>query len=112
MAIAVFAVLLVTLVAACGLSDDTDEATPSVASTATSVADFGDMDALIAAAKEEGTLNVIALPPDWANYKEMLFDLRVQVRDHDQLGAARRQQPGRDQCGDPIEGHGSRPGRL
>jgi putative spermidine/putrescine transport system substrate-binding protein len=26
------------------------------------------MDALVAAAKEEGTLNVIALPPDWANY--------------------------------------------
>jgi len=26
------------------------------------------MDALVAAAKAEGTLNVIALPPDWANY--------------------------------------------
>jgi putative spermidine/putrescine transport system substrate-binding protein len=26
------------------------------------------MDALVAAAKKEGTLNVIALPPDWANY--------------------------------------------
>ena len=26
------------------------------------------MDALIAAAKAEGTLNTIALPPDWANY--------------------------------------------
>ena len=26
------------------------------------------MDALVAAAKQEGTLNVIALPPDWANY--------------------------------------------
>ena len=30
------------------------------------------MDALIEAAQEEGTLNVIALPPDWANYGEML----------------------------------------
>ena len=38
--------------------------------------------------------------------------LRVQVRDQDQLGAARRQQPGRDQCGDPAEGHGPRAGRL
>ena len=26
------------------------------------------MDALVAAAKKEGELNVIALPPDWANY--------------------------------------------
>jgi putative spermidine/putrescine transport system substrate-binding protein len=35
---------------------------------ATNVAAGGGMDALVAAAKEEGTLNVIALPPDWANY--------------------------------------------
>ena len=26
------------------------------------------MSALVAAAKKEGTLNVIALPPTWANY--------------------------------------------
>lgn len=38
------------------------------AATATSAADLGGMDALVAAAKKEGTLNVIALPPDWANY--------------------------------------------
>ncbi|HET7668377.1 MAG TPA: ABC transporter substrate-binding protein [Mycobacterium sp.] len=37
-------------------------------SEATSAADFGGMDALVAAAKKEGELNVIALPPDWANY--------------------------------------------
>ena len=30
------------------------------------------MDALVAAAKKEGTLNVIALPPDWANYGEII----------------------------------------
>ena len=42
------------------------------AATATSAEDFGGMDALIEAAQEEGTLNVIALPPDWANYGEML----------------------------------------
>jgi putative spermidine/putrescine transport system substrate-binding protein len=42
------------------------------AATATSAEDFGGMDALVAAAQEEGTLNVIALPPDWANYGEML----------------------------------------
>ncbi len=38
------------------------------AATATSAQDLGGMDALVAAAKKEGTLNVIALPPDWANY--------------------------------------------
>ncbi|MDP9390514.1 MAG: ABC transporter substrate-binding protein [Actinomycetota bacterium] len=42
------------------------------AATATSAEDFGGMDALIEAAQAEGTLNVIALPPSWANYQEML----------------------------------------
>jgi ABC-type Fe3+ transport system substrate-binding protein len=42
------------------------------AATATSAEDFGGMDALVEAAKKEGTLNVIALPHDWANYGEML----------------------------------------
>jgi putative spermidine/putrescine transport system substrate-binding protein len=42
------------------------------AATATSVADLGGMDALVAAAKKEGQLNVIALPPDWANYGEII----------------------------------------
>ena len=36
--------------------------------TATSAAGNGGMDALVTAAKAEGKLNVIALPPDWANY--------------------------------------------
>ncbi|HEY6573368.1 MAG TPA: ABC transporter substrate-binding protein [Mycobacterium sp.] len=38
------------------------------AGEATSAADFGGMDGLVEAAKKEGALNVIALPPDWANY--------------------------------------------
>ncbi|OBF25410.1 extracellular solute-binding protein [Mycobacterium sp. ACS4331] len=38
------------------------------ASEATSAADFGGMEKLIEAAQAEGELNVIALPPDWANY--------------------------------------------
>jgi putative spermidine/putrescine transport system substrate-binding protein len=40
-------------------------------STATS-AGPGGVDAVCAAAKEEGTLNTIALPPDWANYGQMM----------------------------------------
>src|SRR3954447_17863668 len=42
------------------------------AAAATSATDFGGMDKLVAAAKKEGTLNVIALPPDWANYGEII----------------------------------------
>lgn len=42
------------------------------AATATSAEDFGGIDGLIAAAKEEGELNVIALPEDWANYGEVI----------------------------------------
>jgi len=38
------------------------------AGEATSAEDFGGMAGLIEAAKAEGDLNVIALPPDWANY--------------------------------------------
>jgi ABC-type Fe3+ transport system substrate-binding protein len=44
----------------------------SDAATATSAEDVGGMDSLVEAAKAEGTLNVIALPRDWANYGEML----------------------------------------
>ncbi|HET7800603.1 MAG TPA: ABC transporter substrate-binding protein [Humibacillus xanthopallidus] len=44
------------------------------AATATSAADLGGMAALEAAAKKEGALNVIALPPDWANYGQILKD--------------------------------------
>jgi putative spermidine/putrescine transport system substrate-binding protein len=40
--------------------------------TATDAAAGGGMDALVAEAKKEGALNVIALPPDWANYGAML----------------------------------------
>jgi putative spermidine/putrescine transport system substrate-binding protein len=47
-----------------------DEQTQSgvKAAEATSAKDFGGMDGLVEAAKKEGELNVIALPPDWANY--------------------------------------------
>lgn len=42
------------------------------AGEATSAADFGGLDGLIEAAKKEGELNVIALPPDWANYGALI----------------------------------------
>jgi ABC-type Fe3+ transport system substrate-binding protein len=59
---------------ACGGSDGGSSSGGSGkdAATATSAKDLGGMDALVKAAKKEGTLNVIALPPDWANYGAML----------------------------------------
>ena len=52
----------------------------SAAKTATSAAALGGMEELIKLAKAEGQLNVIALPPDWANYGEMIEEFRRQVR--------------------------------
>ncbi len=45
-----------------------DPSSTSTYSTATSLADFGTMDDLIAAAQAEGKLNIIACPRTWANY--------------------------------------------
>jgi hypothetical protein len=42
--------------------------------TATSAAAGGGMNALVAAAKKEGTLNVITLPANWANYGTIMKD--------------------------------------
>src|SRR6202012_4172292 len=42
--------------------------------TATSAQAAGGMNALIAAAKKEGHLNVITLPDDWANYGTIMKD--------------------------------------
>lgn len=46
-------------------------------SIAPSAADAGGMDALLSAAKKEGALNVIALPPDWANSGEIIPDFEA-----------------------------------
>ena len=42
--------------------------------TATSAADVGGVDAICAAGKAEGQVNLIATPPDWANYGQMITD--------------------------------------
>lgn len=42
------------------------------AASATSAEDFGGMDGLVTAAQAEGTLNVIALPENWANYGKII----------------------------------------
>ncbi|MYS05472.1 extracellular solute-binding protein [Streptomyces sp. SID6041] len=66
---------VLTTVTACGAAPEGAagaDGDGAKAVTATSAKDFGGMDALVAAAKKEGALHVIALPPDWANYGELI----------------------------------------
>jgi len=67
-AAALLAVTTFAGLTACSPPEKESASTGTGAATAASAADLGGMDALIAAAKKEGQLNVIALPPDWANY--------------------------------------------
>ena len=58
--------------AACGSGSGTSTGSAdSKWATAQSAAGGGGMDALVAAAKKEGSLNVIALPLDWTNYGKL-----------------------------------------
>src|SRR2546423_13180995 len=68
------AVVATFIVAACGGTSNNTSAScsESTAKTATSATACGGMDALVAAAKAEGKLNIIATPPDWANYGEAI----------------------------------------
>ena len=49
-----------------------EAASKSKAASATSLKDVGGLAGLVKLAKAEKELNVIALPPDWANYGEMI----------------------------------------
>ncbi len=68
------AVVAALALSACGAAPDNASSTADGknAATATSAADFGGMDALVKAAKKEGTLHAIALPRDWANYGALI----------------------------------------
>ena len=71
--VAVLAVGVIAGLAACGSSTKAANSSGTKdAAAAASAADLGGLDGLIAAAKKEGALNVIALPPDWANYGEVV----------------------------------------
>ena len=65
---------LALLAAGCGSSGPSSSSGGYNWSNATSAASGGGMAKLIAAAKKEGTLNVIALPNDWANYGTIIKD--------------------------------------
>ncbi|EST21393.1 ABC transporter substrate-binding protein [Streptomyces roseochromogenus] len=69
------AVVAALALSACGAAPDnasTKTKDGKTAATATSAADFGGMDALVKAAKKEGTLHIIAVPRDWANYGALI----------------------------------------
>lgn len=115
-------VALVALAAAAALAgcappdDDKKSSTTSNgtdAAAATSVADFGTMDDLVTAAEDEGELNVIALPPDWANYGNIIkafedkYDITVNsdqpdVASQDEINAA-NQLKGTDRAPDVFD---------
>jgi len=100
---------------ACGGSDDGDSGGSggSKAAEATSAEAFGGMDALVKAAQDEGELNVIALPPDWANYGEMLdafskkYDIKINSASPDGSSAdevnAVSSQKGQDRAPDVLD---------
>ncbi|MET9904365.1 extracellular solute-binding protein [Streptomyces sp. NPDC006446] len=85
------AVAAALALSACGAAPD-DKATTAdgkSAATATSAADFGGLDALVEAAKKEGTLHAIALPRDWANYGALIdgftkkYGIKIEVESPD-----------------------------
>jgi putative spermidine/putrescine transport system substrate-binding protein len=70
--VALTALATISAVAACSAPEKKNDDATADAASATSAEDFGGMDALVAAAKKEGQLNVIALPPNWANYGKII----------------------------------------
>jgi putative spermidine/putrescine transport system substrate-binding protein len=50
---------------------------PKAAKDATSAADMGGVDAVCAAGKAEGQVNLIATPNNWANYGQMITDFQT-----------------------------------
>jgi putative spermidine/putrescine transport system substrate-binding protein len=111
------ALAVTAALAACAPPSDDDEksttSTGADAKTATSAEDFGGMEELVKAAQEEGTLNVIALPPDWANYGEIIstfedkYDIKVNsdqptAASQDEINAA-KQLKGSDRAPDVFD---------
>jgi putative spermidine/putrescine transport system substrate-binding protein len=65
------------------------------AATATSLAAFGGMAGLVAAAKKEGKLNVITLPTNWANYGNIMKDFTakygIKINDANPEGSSQQE---------------------
>ncbi|WP_405909686.1 MULTISPECIES: ABC transporter substrate-binding protein [unclassified Streptomyces] len=84
------AVAAALALSACGAApEESTTADGRSAATATSAADFGGLDALVTAAKKEGTLQAIALPRDWANYGALIdgfekkYGIKIKVENPD-----------------------------
>lgn len=84
------AVATALALSACGAApEESTTADGKSAATATSAADFGGLDALVTAAKKEGTLQAIALPRDWANYGALIdgfekkYGIKIKVENPD-----------------------------
>ncbi|WP_248704026.1 ABC transporter substrate-binding protein [Curtobacterium sp. MWU13-2055] len=81
--IALAAAAIVTLAGCSATSSASTTKDDTNWKTATSAEASGGMDALVKAAKAEGQLNVIALPPSWANYGKIIdgftkkYDIKV-----------------------------------
>ncbi|AMM22258.1 ABC transporter substrate-binding protein [Frondihabitans sp. PAMC 28766] len=72
-----FAAAVAVVLTGCSSSSNaggsaTSSVTKAQAEKATSVSAFGGMKGLVAAANAEGQLNVITLPPSWANYGKII----------------------------------------
>lgn len=88
---AVFVGAATLALSACGAAPDDASTTTDgkSAATATSAEAFGGMDALVKAAKKEGTLQAIALPRDWANYGALIdgfekkYGIKIEVENPD-----------------------------
>lgn len=78
---------------ACSGSTTTTTTTTSCWASASTVDDCGGIKALVAAAKTEKTLNVIALSPEWANYGEIVKGFtakyRIRINSANPTGSAR-----------------------
>ncbi|WP_263091922.1 ABC transporter substrate-binding protein [Curtobacterium sp. RIT-PI-V] len=81
--IALAAAAIVTLAGCSATSSASTTKDDTNWKTATSAEASGGMDALVKAAKAEGQLNVIALPPSWANYGKIIdgftkkYDIKI-----------------------------------
>ncbi|GAB2880358.1 ABC transporter substrate-binding protein [Nocardioides pacificus] len=117
LATVVLALVALPLAACAPPADDDDEKATTesgvAVSEATSAEEFGGLDALVEAAEDEGTLNVIALPPDWANYGNIIkafeekYDIEVNsaqpdAASQDEINAA-NQLKGTDRAPDVFD---------
>ena len=63
---------------------------------------MGGVDAVCAAGKAEGQVNLIATPPDWANYGQMITDFQTKYGIKVQSDQPDADSADRDQGGDSI----------